>query len=206
MGDLRRMLGFVAVMLAAVTLAGCGGPPVRTGKGGQEYYQGRVEPPPPLEGEGKYRYGKPPQAFDTGGTGVGTLLASWCWPQTGGNIDCGNVGWPPKLPARATVKQGEKIPLRLPEMLFRPSGWTIRVNPLAAYTRPTPGGDFEPADQVELDRTKDVKLSEKGLEASYTVSEKVPPGDWVLAVSVVWDNPIGGNATWLLPITVKAGK
>lgn len=202
----QRALLFTLVMLMAVSLTACGGPPVKTVRGGQQYNQGPVELAPPLIGEGKYRYGKPPEAFDTGGTGVRTLLASWCWPRSASEIDCGDVGWPPKLPSKGTVRRGQKIPLNLPEMLFPPSSWTVRVNPLSAYTQPVPGGGVKPAEVVELDPKKDVKLTEKGLEASYTVGDKVPDGDWVLAVSILWDNPIGGNATWLLPITVTAGK
>lgn|GEM_PF-4186546 len=199
-----RVVPFLLLLLLPfLLLSGCQKKEASAPRGGKDYYRGPVEPAPPLQAEGKYRYGKPPERLAFGEKEVESVLARWCWPVDPNRIDCGDVGWPVKLPEATELERTKKVALRIPELTFRPVEWRVVPQKRSVYASPSPRRPR--GDEVGEEQTWEeyqIRLNPRGTEVDLD-PQKIPAGDWVLAVYVRWDAPIGGDATWLLPVRVR---
>jgi hypothetical protein len=191
------------LLLLPFFLSGCQKKEASAPRGGKEYYRGPVEPAPPLQAEGKYRYGKPPEKLALGEKEVGSVLSRWCWPADPNRIDCGDVGWPVKLPEATELERTKKVVLRIPELTFRPAEWRVVPQKRSVYASPSPRPPRrEEVGEEQTWEESQIRLNPRGTEVDLD-PQKIPPGEWVLAVYVRWDAPIGGDATWLLPVRVR---
>lgn len=198
---MKRALAVALLLMMAVAAAGCGGGknPVPAAGGKVE----KVEPPPPLKGEG-YPWGKPPEAVVTvGGEKIGSTLASWCWPVDPNRMACDDVGWPPKLPATAVVRKTDSVKLAVYGIVVEPlEPIKLVVNPLGVYKKKErPTEYFAPADEQSLEE-KDIKFAQDVMSVEYQLKD-LAPGEYLLVFDVGWGVPIGGDATYLVPVEVK---
>ncbi len=192
-----------SVLSLSLLLAGCGNKSKQTSAGGPDYYRNplKVESAPTLKPD--FPFGKPPVAKVTSGKQeLGAVLADWCWPSDAAELLCDNVGWPPKLPEKKVVKVGDLITVLVPGITYQATEGQVVVNPASMYKQETrPRNRIMPADDKPVEE-KELKVSEKGVSYTYDTKE-LKPGDYVIAYRVAWDAPIGGDATYLIPVEVR---
>lgn len=192
------MVSMIVLMMAAV--AGCGG---KDNAPAAARKVAKVEPPPPLKGEG-FPWGKPPEAVVTvGGRTAGSTLASWCWPEDPNRMGCDYIPWPPKLPDTAVAGKDESVRLAVSGILVEPlSPIKLTVNPLEIYKqKERPSKPLPPADQYNFEK-KDIKFKDGVMSVEYSLN-KLKPGKYLLIFEIGWGVPVGGDATYLVPVEVR---
>ncbi len=207
---LRRALGasvvglpasVVSVLVAMALAGGCAGresvptvPP--------SYFE--VGPPvPPLRGEG-FPFGRPPAPeVSAGERPLAGLLAAWTWPEDPNRTVMADVGWPPPLPPAARLFAGETVRLRVPGVTFRPSEARLQVVPRFHYVGGAPPRRApEPITDISFDAVRQLRVDRSGTWLEWE-ADGLPPGEWVLVFHLRWDAPIGGDATYLVPVRAR---
>ncbi len=208
-GSLPRA-GAATLLLGAVLAGGCGGVGREAVSPAPDPFLSGAPPVPPLRGEG-FPFGRPPAPEVTVSAPLGraaaprslsALLAAWTWPEDPNRTVMADVGWPPPLPPAAPLAAGETVRLHVPGVTFRPSEARLQVVRRSHYAGGVPPRSAPaPVLDVSFDAVRQLRVDRSGTWVEWEATG-LPPGEWVLVFHLRWDAPIGGDATYLVPVRV----
>lgn len=195
-------IAVVIVIVAVAVVRGRGGGSNTGVPAGAEYYRNplKVEPAPTLKAD--FQFGKPPVATVTvGKEKLGAVLVDWCWPTSADELACNNVGWPVNMPEKKVIKVGDVINILVPGITYKASEGHVTVNNASVYKEKVRPRRIIPVDDMTVEE-KELKVSASGVSYSFD-TQNLRPGDYVIAFRIAWDAPIGGDATYLIPVEIR---